>query len=288
MVWAPRAAFAASGITVSTDENGRKIYINGDGPVTEGRSGNRAAGALAASSSSGSSSGYSDSPSVGPRSGLMYWSSKERRFKPVPTSGAVMRAARSAASEVNTYLDGRSGRGAETAARSSLNIDFGRSSFSQSDIDGSIERAAARHNVDPNLVRSVIKVESNFNPNAVSRKGAMGLMQLMPATARSLNVSNPFDPQQNVDAGVRHLKKLLENYRGDVRLSLAAYNAGSKAVARSAGVPRFAETRNYVRRITDLYAGGEVSGTRMTFSPVHDPVRVERDARGVLMISNTE
>ena len=110
-------------------------------------------------------------------------------------------------------------------------------------------------------MRSVVKVESNFNPNAVSRKGAMGLMQLMPSTARSLNVSNPFDPQQNVDAGVRHLRRLLDSYGGDVRLSLAAYNAGSGAVARSAGVPHFRETQNYVRRITNLYNGGSEPGS---------------------------
>jgi soluble lytic murein transglycosylase-like protein len=107
----------------------------------------------------------------------------------------------------------------------------------------------------------------------------------MPSTARSLNVRNPFDPEQNVDAGVRHLKHLLENYNGDVNLTLAAYNAGSGAVARSAGVPRFTETQNYVRKITTLYYGGH------EFSQLggsHDPVKVQRDARGVLYISNTD
>ena len=190
-----------------------------------------------------------------------------------------MRAARSAASEVNTYL------GARTQTHETLNR-----AFTQQDIDAAIDEAAARHNVDPSLVRSVVKVESNFNPNAVSRKGAMGLMQLMPATARSLKVSNPFDPQQNVDAGVRHLRRLLDSYGGNVRLSLAAYNAGSGA--RSAGVPHFRETQNYVRRITNLYNGGSEPGSytigSSTASETHEPVHVQRDARGVLYISNTE
>jgi soluble lytic murein transglycosylase-like protein len=113
----------------------------------------------------------------------------------------------------------------------------------------------------------------------------MGLMQLMPSTARSLNVQNPFDPEQNVDAGVRHLKQLLENYGGDVNLTLAAYNAGAGAVARSAGIPRYAETQNYVRRITNLYYGGFDFSS---YGTSHDPVRVQRDARGVLYISNTD
>jgi soluble lytic murein transglycosylase-like protein len=187
-----------------------------------------------------------------------------------------MRAARSAASEVNSYLDEKA-QNRETVNHS----------FTQEDIDAAIDEAAARHHVDPSLVRSVVKVESNFNPNALSRKGAMGLMQLMPSTARSLNVSKPFDPQQNVDAGVRHLRKLLDSYGGNVRLSLAAYNAGSGAVARSAGVPHFKETQDYVRRITGLYQGGD-TGPYVIGSSAHEPVRVERDARGVLRISNTE
>ncbi len=255
-VWAESRSVS---ITTTTDEFGRKIYVNNE------------------NSASTAASPTSSSVSSAPRSGkLSYWSSTEHRWKPVPASGAAIRAARSAATEVNSYLDG-SGH---------LNIRSNRV-FSEQEIDAAIVQAASRHNVDPNLVRSVVKVESNYNPNAVSRKGAMGLMQLMPGTARSLNVTNPFDPAQNVDAGVRHLKRLLESYGGDVRLSLAAYNAGAGAVARSAGVPRFAETRNYVRRITNLYYGGG-AGSYIIGNPVRDPVRVERDARGVLYISNTE
>jgi soluble lytic murein transglycosylase-like protein len=194
-----------------------------------------------------------------------------------------MGAARSAAAEVNQYLN----QHPETAAANAAFLRNAKT-FSPEEIDAAIEKAAARHNVDPNLVRSVIKVESNFNPNAVSRKGAMGLMQLMPRTARQLNVKNPFDPQQNVDAGVRHLKKLLESYGGDIKLSLAAYNAGAGAVARSEGIPRISETQNYVRRITNLYYGGSEPGSYVIGNPVHDPVRVQRDARGVLYISNTD
>lgn len=239
-------------IATTTDEFGHKVYVNDE-------NNSRSAPALEASQPSR----------------LSYWSSTEHRWKPVPTSGAAIRAARSAATEVNHYLDG--------------NSRFLRSSriFTEQEIDAAIVQAASRHNVDANLVRSVVKVESNYNPNAVSRKGAMGLMQLMPSTARSLNVTNPFDPAQNVDAGVRHLKRLLENYGGNVPLSLAAYNAGAGAVARSAGIPHFAETRNYVRRITNLYNGG-TPGAFIIGNPVRDPVRVQRDARGVLYISNTE
>jgi hypothetical protein len=219
------------------------------------------------------------------QSSLVFWSVTEHRWKPVPT--ANVRAARSAAAEVSHYLGTSSGSAAAQLPSRS---------FTQQDIDTAIEQAAARHNVDPNLVRAVIKVESNFNPNAVSRKGAMGLMQLMPQTAQQLNVSNPFDPEQNVDAGVRHLKQLMESYGGDVKLSLAAYNAGQGAVSRSGGVPHFAETRSYVDRISQLYYGGggaPDAGTRGTASRVpgslsHDPVLVQRDANGVLYISNTD
>jgi soluble lytic murein transglycosylase-like protein len=251
-------------VITSTDEHGRKVYVNDAVRATH----------------------LQHPQSLEPtRRTLMYWSVKESRWKPVPGPNAVsMRAARSAAAEVNQYFGHEP---AESARAKIVTANFGGKLTTQQDIDSAIDQAAARHNVDPNLVRAVVKVESNFNPNAVSRKGAMGLMQLMPSTARSLKVKNPFDPEQNVDAGVRHLKRLLESYGGDVKLTLAAYNAGSGAVARSAGVPHYLETQNYVRRITNLYYGGfDLSRTAGAFS--RDPVRVQRDARGVLYISNTD
>jgi soluble lytic murein transglycosylase-like protein len=269
-VWAAEGDDRSSGVTSSavtpgittTEEHGRKIYVNEDSTPARPR----------------------QTPAPQPkRSTLVYWSSKENRWKPVPSANAAsMQAARSAAAEVSQYYVRESSQSANARI---IAANARGHQASPEEIDASIVMAAARHNVDPNLVRAVVKVESNFNSNAVSRKGAMGLMQLMPSTARSLNVRNPFDPEQNVDAGVRHLKQLLENYGGDVNLTLAAYNAGAGAVARSAGVPRFPETQNYVRRITNLYYGGfdfTSSGAS------HDPVRVQRDARGVLYISNTD
>ena len=250
-------------VITTTEENGRKVYVDESVPASRTQ---RADAAEA------------------PRRSLMYWSVKESRWKPVPSANtASMKAARSAAAEITRYFGHESYQSAN-AKIESANYQ-GRQTPPQ-DIDAAIDMAAARHNVDPNLVRAVVKVESNFNPNAVSRKGAMGLMQLMPSTARSLKVRNPFDPQQNVDAGVRHLKQLLESYGGDVKLSLAAYNAGSGAVARSAGVPRIAETQNYVRRIENLYYGGLNVFSEGSVS--RDPVHVQRDARGVLYISNTD
>lgn len=113
-----------------------------------------------------------------------------------------------------------------------------------------IEAAAKRHRVDPLLVHAVIAVESRFQVRARSRKGAMGLMQLMPATARELHVQNPYDPAANIDAGVRHLRQLLDRF--DVHLAVAAYNAGAGAVRRFGGIPPFRETQAYVRQVLQL------------------------------------
>jgi len=119
--------------------------------------------------------------------------------------------------------------------------------------DDLILSASNRYSIDADLIRAVIKVESDFNSDAQSRKGAMGLMQLMPETARLHNVTDIFDPGDNIDGGVRHLRLLLGRYQGDLQLSLAAYNAGSKAVEKHGGIPPFAETQEYVRRVLRYY-----------------------------------
>ena len=256
-------ATTQGGSIIAVEENGRTVYVNGDQrqtPVARPRA---------------------------HRSGLIYWSNTEHRWKPVPApSRAAMRAARNAANDVRGYIEAQP-RSSDAAPASDPNYATLARGYrvNAADVDNAIEQAASKHGVDPNLVRALIKVESNFNPNAVSNKGAMGLMQLMPRTASGLSLKNPFDPQQNIDAGVRHLRYLLDSNGGDVRLSLAAYNAGQGAVRRSRGIPRYTETQNYVKRITDLYWNKDGNGFGY---PGRAPVHMYRDKDGVMRMTNTE
>ena len=120
-------------------------------------------------------------------------------------------------------------------------------------IDVMIREVSERYHVDPALVRAVMETESNWNTTAVSSKGALGLMQLIPGTAQQMGVNNAFDPKQNLDGGVRYLHTLLQRYNGDLDKALAAYNAGPEAVDRARGIPQYRETREYVQKVTDSY-----------------------------------
>jgi soluble lytic murein transglycosylase-like protein len=149
-----------------------------------------------------------------------------------------------------------------------------------------VEKTARAYDVDPLLVHSVIKVESNYNPYAVSPKGALGLMQLVPETAHRFGVSNSFDARQNVDAGVRYLRYLQDLFGND-QLAVAAYNAGEGAVLKRGGIPPFRETRNYVaevgRRLNDARRSAEASrlpAIQLIKEPEFHPLEVYRDGQG--------
>jgi len=143
-----------------------------------------------------------------------------------------------------------------------------------------VREAADRHNVDPALVRAVILTESHWNPGAVSNRGAVGLMQLIPTTAERFGARDLFNPRQNVDAGVHYLKTLLERYNGNLDLALAAYNAGEAAVARAHGIPAFRETRDYVQKVQNAYfrpGSGRLSDGWYNPHPIHK--QVDTDGR---------
>jgi soluble lytic murein transglycosylase-like protein len=153
-----------------------------------------------------------------------------------------------------------------------------------------VDRIAEQNQISPQLVHSVIQVESNYDANAVSPKGAQGLMQLIPSTARRFGVSNVFDPADNIKGGARYLKHLLELYKGDEALALAAYNAGEGAVTRYGGIPPFPETQGYVAKVQQRLLS---AGTRKPATPAedtqlaeageveaHHPIREVMDANG--------
>ncbi len=174
----------------------------------------------------------------------------------------AMTSARTAEAQVYTYTDSRG-----VVHFSDSPVRGGSSSFrwkrrplehrsldarAASAWDRTIAYSARTHRVSPGLVKAVIHTESAFDPRAVSPKGAQGLMQLMPLTARRLGVRNPFDPRDNIDGGTRYLRHLMDLYRGNLQLALAAYNAGEGAVETHGGIPPYGETRRYVRKVLAL------------------------------------
>lgn len=135
-----------------------------------------------------------------------------------------------------------------------------------------VVKVSKRYQVDPLLVRAIIVAESGFNPKAVSRVGAQGLMQLMPNTAKAMGVVDSFNPEHNIDGGVKYLKRLIDRFDGDVKLALAAYNAGSRRVRQYRGVPPYAETRHYINKIYTLLANYK---------------KIEEEAEETILVSQT-
>jgi len=172
--------------------------------------------------------------------------------------------------------------GARVAARPAPNASAPTPVAAPPQIDQIIGELARRHGISPALVKAVVTVESAFDPKAVSVKGARGLMQLMPGTAADLGVDDLYDPRGNLDGGIRHLRGLLDRYHGDLRLALAAYNAGEEAVRRHGGVPPYAETRDYVRRVLDHYGRWQRAAPERPSQTLYH----SRDAAGRLLVSN--
>jgi soluble lytic murein transglycosylase-like protein len=168
--------------------------------------------------------------------------------------------------------------GSSVLARPTIRSDEG--------IDRIVRAAAERHRVDPALVKAVISTESGWNSQAISRKGAVGLMQLIPGTALRYGVGNRFDPAQNVEGGTTYLRWLLDRYNGDLGKSLAAYNAGERAVDQSRGMPAYPETKRYVQKVTDAYFRPDSGRVSTLWSPPKPPVRRELDLTGRVVFTN--
>ncbi|MBP2629403.1 MAG: Lytic transglycosylase catalytic [Firmicutes bacterium] len=158
-------------------------------------------------------------------------------------------------SKFQSYVDGAMNTKVNQNS-STLKANDGKSAATNApaDINALINQSAQKYGIDPKLVSAVAKAESNYTPNAVSDAGAVGVMQLMPDTASSLGVTNIYDPRDNIEGGVKYIKQLLNTFDGDVSKAVAAYNAGPQAVKNYNGVPPYAETQNYVKKVLDLYS----------------------------------
>jgi soluble lytic murein transglycosylase-like protein len=161
----------------------------------------------------------------------------------------------------------------------------GKNSKARDSLDSIIEKYALEYGLDPSLIRSIIATESAFDPTAVSPKGARGLMQLMPETAKRLGVSNPFDPEQNIRGGVQHFRSLLDAFDNNLILSLAAYNAGENLVQRLGRVPAIKETHDYIHSITQRYGKKELDAFTPR-APAYPSTFRYVDQAGVLHLTN--
>ena len=165
---------------------------------------------------------------------------------------------KSAAKEFKNILDEKLNENTKTAENSIEKTTF---KNSRENIENLIEKYAAKNNLDPDFIKAVVKQESGFNPDAKSKCGAMGHMQLMPQTAKGLGVVDAFDPEQNIEGGVKYLKSMLNRFNNDPKLALAAYNAGPGAVQKYGDIPPYRETQNYVKNIMSSYEalkGGKI------------------------------
>lgn len=202
------------------------------------------------------------------------------------------------AGEITTYVDANGVVHLTNIPKDPLYQPKGQVIFSSvskptTDYKDIVKEAAEKHQVDPQLVHAVIKVESNYQPYARSTKGAMGLMQLMPQTAADLRVSNPYDPYDNIHGGTKYLRFLLDLFGGDLELSLAGYNAGENAVLRYGSIPPYLETQNYVRKILELYSPTYLHlprqpGSRAAFGSASEgnKIYIAVDPQGTVCLSN--
>ena len=147
------------------------------------------------------------------------------------------------------------------------------------DLDAIFDAAGQKNNISPELLKAVAKVESNFRADVTSRVGAMGIMQLMPGTAKYLGVDDPFDPEQNIHGGAKYLKEQLDRFNGDVKLALAAYNAGWPAVVKHGGIPPFRETQAYVPKVLGYLGDGEVTADMLTYDNYNVSVTAEETVK---------
>lgn len=182
-------------------------------------------------------------------------SSIENNFNRIlGTDDSISVPDKSAAKEFKAILDEKMGENKGTVEKTTFKN-------SREDIENLINKYAQKNNLDPDFIKAVVKQESGFNPDAKSKCGAMGLMQLMPQTAKGLGVIDAFDPEQNIDGGTRYLKSMMNRFNNDPKLALAAYNAGPAAVQKYGDIPPYRETQNYVKNILSSYEamkGGKI------------------------------